>query len=597
MISGTPPLLAGTSRVAITLLTLVLFAALFAPVSPAATVTVGPKAEYATIQEGVNVAGNGDEVVVSPGTYLENIQLTGREIVLRSTDPMDRSVVESTIIDGTQSGVIILFKGSETDQSSIAGFTIQNGYGELAGGINADGSTASILRNIITNNRSTKGSGGIYGCAGLIAYNTITYNESGPAGDGGGIGCNVVRPSSVYGNVIMHNEAHGVGGGVNCPVSLANNIIAYNQATDGGGFAGPFRLTYYNNIIYRNVATGRGGGVFHYIEACSGCHGAPWCLNNTIVENTAGESGGGIYGEYGALIENCIVWDNIDAQNLEIAGCDPPIYSCLSPGTAGGEGCLWDNPLLADIDSGNLHLTWPSPCVDAGSQSKASDKDIDGDPRGMDFSQEPRGDGSDNDMGADEFIIIYTLSLSQQGNGTISPNTGSYRFYGGTHVTLTATATGTSYFVGWQGDISGTQSPITIVMDSDKTIQATFENLPYLLYTAVQGKGEVYPPAGQYMYAPGTEVTLTAIPASGWAFASWDGDVAGSPNPVTLTLYEYTTAIATFVKSDQETVECPAGTAAIKTNPSDPWTILVTLTLLWAIARMYGHWMKRRGMK
>ncbi len=56
------------------------------------------------------------------------------------------------------------------------------------------------------------------------------------------------------------------------------------------------------------------------------------------------------------------------------------------------------------------------------------------------------------------------------------------------------------------------------------------------LEVAVAGSGSVTlaPPGGAY--PAGTRVTLTALPAPGWAFAGWSGDLGGAQSPVTLVL-------------------------------------------------------------
>ena len=52
----------------------------------------------------------------------------------------------------------------------------------------------------------------------------------------------------------------------------------------------------------------------------------------------------------------------------------------------------------------NFHLTASSPCIDAGCNVPDLSFDFEGDARPYDAVSEPRGDGSDFDIGADEFI-------------------------------------------------------------------------------------------------------------------------------------------------------------------------------------------------
>jgi chitodextrinase len=72
----------------------------------------------------------------------------------------------------------------------------------------------------------------------------------------------------------------------------------------------------------------------------------------------------------------------------------------------------------------------------------------------------------------------YTLntSVSPSGSGTISPASGIYD--GGSEVTLKATPESGWSFVEWSGDTTGKTNPITITMDSDKSITARFSTPP-----------------------------------------------------------------------------------------------------------------------
>jgi lipopolysaccharide export system protein LptA len=69
---------------------LCIFAALFASLAiavPAASAkTIHVPADQATIQAGINAAVNGDTVLVSPGTYLENINFNGKAITVTSAN-------------------------------------------------------------------------------------------------------------------------------------------------------------------------------------------------------------------------------------------------------------------------------------------------------------------------------------------------------------------------------------------------------------------------------------------------------------------------------------------------------------------------------
>lgn len=72
----------------------------------------------------------------------------------------------------------------------------------------------------------------------------------------------------------------------------------------------------------------------------------------------------------------------------------------------------------------------------------------------------------------------YTLitAVSPSGSGTITPTGGIYD--GGTEVTLAAIPENGWSFVEWSGDTTGKTNPITITMDSDKSITARFSTPP-----------------------------------------------------------------------------------------------------------------------
>ncbi len=88
--------------------------------------TIFVPADYATIQEAIVAAVQLDTIVVSPGTYTENIHYLGKLITITSVNPEDPEIVASTIIDGGGTGVTVTFSGIEDFRAGLTGFTVIN---------------------------------------------------------------------------------------------------------------------------------------------------------------------------------------------------------------------------------------------------------------------------------------------------------------------------------------------------------------------------------------------------------------------------------------------------------------------------------------
>ncbi|MGA8111585.1 MAG: hypothetical protein WB974_19250, partial [Acidobacteriaceae bacterium] len=108
------------------------FSTLFAPLLVAAMAlpalgqaTIQVPANQPTIQSAITAAANGDIVLVSPGTYHENLDFHGKAITVTSV-----SGPAVTIIDGGASGPVVSFHTGEVRSSIISGFTIRNGGAE-----------------------------------------------------------------------------------------------------------------------------------------------------------------------------------------------------------------------------------------------------------------------------------------------------------------------------------------------------------------------------------------------------------------------------------------------------------------------------------
>ncbi len=307
------------------------------------TITVddnGP-ADFNNIQAAINDANEEDTIIVAEGRYYENIHFGGKDIVLRSTDPTDSSVVEKTVIDGRFLDSVVMFSGTESAACVLSGFRITKGLGHgpfwdhRGGGIYGNGTLATIEHNMVLANWAAPdvgpGSGlggGIYDCDGIIRYNRIADN--GAFGDMGEVG----------------------GGGLyGCDGIIRNNVISSNSM---GG------------------CCGGGGGL-------AGCNGD---IQHNVIYSNSARWGGGLYSCNGSII-NCIIWENTAQQGSQVAGFTIPSYSCIQDWWGGGIGNMNTDPCFADAETNDFHLksqagrwdpnseTWvqddvTSPCIDAG---------------------------------------------------------------------------------------------------------------------------------------------------------------------------------------------------------------------------------------
>ncbi len=159
----------------------------------AATIQI-PK-DFPTIQAGIDAAVAGDEVVVAPGTYVENINFLGKAITVRSSNPNDAAVVLSTIIDGGGSGTVVLCTSGEGSDTVLSGFVVTGGvasFGSGGGMANFD-SSPTVTNCSFIENTAVRGGG----MANVNSSPTVTNcSFTGNTADfGGGIFNNVHRPT------------------------------------------------------------------------------------------------------------------------------------------------------------------------------------------------------------------------------------------------------------------------------------------------------------------------------------------------------------------------------------------------------------------
>jgi len=313
-------------------------------VASASATIINIPGDYPRIQEGIDASADGDTVLVQPGTYVENINFNGHNIVLGSLSLITRedSYVPLTIIDGDSLDTVIKLWSGENNTAAIVGFTIRNGYGWYGGGISCRHSDPLIANNIIIQNSSDWAGGGIF-----------CWSGSNPA---------------ILNNTISNNFAPEGGGLLTCwsHPTIIKNVIVNNAATQGAGIAILFcdryqPLAISKNIIARNEAA-FGGGIYSRYSTFS-------MANNTITENLTNHFGTGLYleGVSNSTILNTIFWGNSPSEIYVGEWSDPVITYCDIQDTVWvGEGNISADPIFCYPDTLNYYLRNDSPCVGAG---------------------------------------------------------------------------------------------------------------------------------------------------------------------------------------------------------------------------------------
>ncbi|HEX5223236.1 MAG TPA: choice-of-anchor Q domain-containing protein [Verrucomicrobiae bacterium] len=273
----------------------------------------------ATIQDAVDVALAGDQLLVTNGVYQTGSRVlvgdeTNRVVVDKALHVVSVNGPQFTLIDGSGLMRCVYL----TNGASLSGFSLTNGATTGSGGGVLCESVSEVISNCVIIGNSAFNGGGAWG--GMLDQSTLDSNSALASG-GGAFG-------SRLSNCILTGNSAGDGGGAsfatlnNCTLSnnsaayfgggvfvgtLTNCTLRFNGASSGGGAAATWDPGW-SELVLVNCTLEYNGvswGLFPYDGTGGGVH-AGLLIDCVLTGNTALWGGGA----YGSDLSRCTLKNN-----------------------------------------------------------------------------------------------------------------------------------------------------------------------------------------------------------------------------------------------------------------------------------------------
>ncbi len=276
---------------------------------------------FLKIQDAISHAVSGDEIIVRPGDYVENLDYQGKNLYVHSSGG-----ASVTTIDGSQglagAASCVAFHSGETPSAVLEGFLLQGGQGTnypaynviTGGGVYCAHASCTIRSCHFTRNHADNGAGMFLEYAALTLTDS-QFDTNTSDTYGGAISAEHLT-GSISGCIFDQNQAAADGTisfGLNVNVQVVNCDFDGNKTNSGAGLnlgQSSSQCTVQNCVFHRNVAAEHGGA----IRLDGGTLQISGCL---LYGNYASVDGGGIIALNGALVfaQNCTLDANQAARN------------------------------------------------------------------------------------------------------------------------------------------------------------------------------------------------------------------------------------------------------------------------------------------
>jgi len=366
--------------------------------------------------------GEADEIQIAQGNYLGNFTYQSQESYKLTIRGGYASDCASRVADPTNTVLLAGSAGSvlTVDMEGGAdveceGITFRNGSAQQGGGLHITTiGNVTLSNNIVQGNRAAEFGGGMNITSNgtvTLSNNTIYQNQSDYYAGGAAIHAGTLIMTA---NVVRGNSAEGAAGGIwasGGSVSLINNLFYGNSAVwyHGATLIEGDAVKVINNTIAYNHAEGLGAGLTVKLNEDSD---SAVIYNNIIYGNSGYYEGNDLAifndeNENGTPSPVSLLNNDFDQST---AGTDITIPFSIDPSNLDNA-----DPLFANTETSDYHLTQGSPCIDTGASTEAPSTDIEGTAR-------PQGAGFD--MGAYEYVGSPRPDIKangQEGNLVVTP--------------------------------------------------------------------------------------------------------------------------------------------------------------------------------